>query len=692
MAGPAAAVQAVKLPPMGQSVANTSPALAALKDLHDVDTALGLTTDGALLYQRQKVKLDGYEYCSLAVALAEKGEFRLSARAASQALYVGLQSHNPDLQAKAWRDLAIAYGYAGSLDHAEEFARKALALKAKVPSQVEGPAWKVIADVQARRGKYAEALKSYTKALQTSSDRYRPLVRLSQVNALIDAGQLPAARQAFALVHTDDDAVLETQARRTDAKLLLKEGKPTAARKLYQQLATASSGPNAAWVRFWAQVGIGRSDLALGDHTRGLDTLTGALGGLESVRARFHSGEFKMGLFSDVQKVFDEAVGLYASQQDAAQAFDLSERSRSRALLDAVRGRAKVPAARRTTVTVAQLRKLLHPDERVLEFHVLHDRLLLWVVAPGGITQHHYPITSAQLTQLVGAFRSAIIHGKSGAVGAADAIGKLLIAPLGLADGLRLIVIPYGPLHYLPFQALRVGGHYLIENHPISVAPSISVAVQLLEQSHRLAPQLVAFGDPKVAPRFALPGSKAEVEALAALFPQARVFLGAQATKARLEQDASSARLLHIAAHAEADSIDPLYSRILLASSNGQVHFLEARDVMGLHLAHPGLVTLSACESGLGRIADGDEVLGFTRAFLSAGTSAMVASLWPVSDKATKLLMTTLYRNLAQGVDLQKSMQLAQLAVLHTKGMAFPFFWAPFNVIGDWRLTLARSP
>src|SRR3546814_17266971 len=89
--------------------------------------------------------------------------------------------------------------------------------------------------------------------------------------------------------------------------------------------------------------------------------------------------------------------------------------------------------------------------------------------------------------------------------------------------------------------------------------------------------------------------------------------------------------MLHVAAHAQADRVDPLYSRILLANEDGKQNFLEAREVLDLDLDGVALVTLSACESGLGRVTDGDEVLGFTRAFLSAGSAGLVVWLWPVA-------------------------------------------------------------
>lgn len=678
---------APQLPPLGKPEADTSPALAAMKNLDDADTALALTADGALLYQQAKVKLDGYQYCSLAIALAEKGEFRESARAASQALYVGLQSRNEDLQAKAWRDLAIAYSYAGNLARAEQFAREALKHPADDATQVTGPAWKVIGDVQARQGDYAAALASYQRALAGSSARYRPLVQLSTANALIDAGRAGEARQVLAGVAAPDAPALGMPLRRTQARLLLAEHKPAEARALYRQIADASQGDDAAYDRFWAEVGIGRSELALGDRAAGAAALDVALGGLDQVRARFRSGEFKMGLFADVQQVFDEAIGLDAAEGRAERAFDLSERSRARALLDAVRGRGD-PRQTAASTNMAEVRKALRSDERVLEFHALPDRLLAWVVGPDGIRQHEYPVTGEQLGRLVTAYREAIVNGRSGAPAAGAAIGELLIQPLGLETGTRLVVVPYGPLHYLPFQALRVGDRYLIEQHPVAVAPSLSVALQLVQAGRRIAPDLVAFGNPEVSPRYALPGSEAEVEGLAKLFPQSKIYLGENASKSQLRRSVGSARLLHVAAHAQADTIDPLYSRILLANEAGNFSFLEAREVLDMNLAHVGLVTLSACESGLGRVADGDEVLGFTRAFLSAGAGSMVVSLWPVSDDATQLLMDTLYRELAAGAELQIAMQRAQLAVLAKPGLQHPYFWAPFDVVGNWRLTV----
>ncbi|OOG55684.1 hypothetical protein B0E48_13400 [Rhodanobacter sp. C03] len=661
--------------------------------MDDADTALALSADGALLYGASPLKMDGYQYCSLAVALSEKGELRQSVRAASQALYLAQQSKDSELLARAYRDLAIVYGYGGDYDKAVAFANAALKQTVKDPTQIVGPAHKVLGDAAARQGDYNGAIAEYRLALPGSSDHYRPLVQLSLVNALIGSGDLASARTELgSLKIAATDTLLSTELKRTEAKLLLAEKKPADALVLYRELEHSASGDDGGYQRFWAEDGIARSQLAMGDKAQAAATWTQALDGLDQVRAQFRSEEFKIGLFSDVQSVFAQAIDLYSQMGDSATAFDLSERSRSRALLDEVRDRAKLAPGVASTIPVAELQKQLHADERVVEFHSLPDRLLVWVVGDDGLREQSYPIPHKDLIRLVDAFRQSIIAGRRSAVGAAEQLGELLIKPLNLPLNARLIVVPHGPLHYLPFQALRVDGHYLIEQHPISVTPSISIAMQLIRRGTVMNGSLTAFGNPDVAPQYALPGSEAEVKALAAAFPGTQLFLHDQATKSRFEASAGKTSLIHVAAHAQADTIDPLYSRILLANENGKVDFLEAHEVLGLNLDKVSLVTLSACESGLGRVADGDEVLGFTRSFLSAGSSGLIVSLWPVSDDATKLLMSTLYGELAKGSDVQVAMQRAQLAVLHTKGMDHPFFWAPFDVIGDWRLTVGAKP
>jgi CHAT domain-containing protein/predicted negative regulator of RcsB-dependent stress response len=681
---------AAAMPAMAQQAvdADAAAAQAAESRLADADTLLALTQDGAILYSQDPVKLSGYQYCSQAVALAEQGEFRQSVRAASKALHVALATNDPVLQAYANRDLAIVYSYSGQLEKAESFAQEALKYPVKDPQKVVGPVNKVLGDVQMRRGNYAAAVAAYDIALGGSSDRYAPLVRASLVNALIESGDVARARQTMDATERPADATLAAQWQRTQARLLLAENKPQAAADMYRTLTTATTGTDSEYYRMWAWDGLARSEVALGDKKAAADALGRALDGVDTVRSKFRSDEFKMGLFSDMQTVFERAIALNSDVGHDTQAFELSERSRGRALLDTVRGRAKLPLDMSGSMSLAALQQSLRPDERVVQFHSLPDRLQAWVVGHDTFTSVAIPVGQADLVKIVDGFRDLVVNGKRGAIPAAAQLGKLLVEPLKLAPGQRLIIVPHGPLHYLPFQALRVDDKYMIERHPISIAPSISIASQLAQRTGKAVPEITAFGNPRVGDEYELPGAEREVKEVSSLFPQKTLYMGAAATKTQFREAVGKSSLVHVAAHAQADMVDPIYSRILLANEDGKQSFLEAREILGIDMHDTALVTLSACESGLGRIAQGDEILGFTRSFLAAGTSSLIASLWPVSDDSAELLMSTLYGELAQGKDIQSAMQAGQLAVLHQSKMSHPFFWAPFNLIGNWRLTV----
>ena len=680
--------------PQVDAMSEARQALAAIGRLEDADTALALAAEGAALYEREAVKLDGYAYCSQAVELAEKGEFRESTRAASKALHVALQTGNVDLLGKAYRDLAIAFSYAGQLERAEQFAMLSLKYPGVDPTQVNGPGKKVLGDVRTRQKRYDDAIALYDQARGESSDRFRPLVDASLANALILSGDLTRARSTLDALAVPSDPSQQAQLQRTRGRLLLAENKPAEALVLYQQLASAPVSGDEGFYRAWALDGISKSESALGNEAQAAQALDQAIDVFDKARAKFRSDEFKMGLFSDLQVVFERAIGMHTRLGEPGKAFDISERSRARALLDAVAGRAEIGNGEAVALDAATLQTMLRADEVVVAYHALPDRLMAWVLSNEGVREVPLPVAikRADLARLVDAYRDALIKLNPNAAQVGEKIGALLLAPLEIPAGKRMIIVPHGPLHYLPFQALRLDGQYLIERNPMSIAPSISIAAKLAERTPTVSAQLVAFGNPTINPDVAdpLPGAEREVHALSKQFPGATLFFKEQANKTNFQSSAPQARLLHVAAHAVADTLDPLHSKVLLADENGQPNYLEAKDVLGMDLKGTAMIALSACESGLGRVEDGDEVLGFTRSFLSAGTSTLLASLWPVSDAATETLMTTLYDDLAKGESVQDAMRDAQRAVLANPETAHPFFWAPFNLIGNWRLKVQK--
>lgn len=684
-------------PSAGQQAASSATAQAAEARQRDAESLRELLAESELLYQRDRVKLDGYQYCSQSVALADRGELRESIRAAGKALLVGREDDDRKLQALAMRDLAIAYSYEGNLEQAERYAREALALSGvnmtgENATGVIAPATKVLGDVEARRGRHGHALAAYKQALAMASERYKPLIQLSMVNALVALQRVDEAEEILAQVKDADARGLKPFATRTTGNLRLAQGRPKQALDIFDAGLKRTRGADSAYERLWLMEGVARSKLALDDRAGALQAYREAIQIADSMRAKFRSEEFKTGLFGDSQRIFESAIALAVGGGDYEEALRISERSRARALLDMIRERTSGETAGFAPLAPVEpglLRAALREDEAVLEYHVLDDQLVLWLISREGVTGATVAVSRAELTRAVEQFRASIINLDGSARKRAQLLHGALVAPAGLAAAQRLIVVPHGPLHYLPFQALFDGTSFLIERHPITVAPSATVVYRSMLGPSSATKGLVAFGNPDLGQSdLALPGAQREVERISGLFSTREVYLQRQATKSRFKDKAGRASVLHVAAHAQVDAVDPIYSRVLLAPEEGNDGRLEAREVFDLDLTGVKLVTLSACESGLGKVMRGDEIIGFTRSFLSAGVSSVVVSLWPVSDESTEILMSTLYGELKRGRSMQDAMQAGQLNVLKQRKFSHPFFWAAFNLIGDWRSTI----
>lgn len=257
----------------------------------------------------------------------------------------------------------------------------------------------------------------------------------------------------------------------------------------------------------------------------------------------------------------------------------------------------------------------------------------------------------------------------------------LLITPvqplLPARDGL-LTIVPYGPLHGLPFHALFDGERFLIENFQLHYLPASSLldlkrAPGGAETSANGALLLGYSGNGR------LQHALAETQLLADLL-QGRCYLEEEATIACLEREAAGSSVIHIATHGQSRPDAPNFSSLLLA--DGQ---LNAIDAFGLKLAGCELVTLSGCETGLSLSSGGDEQLGLGRAFLAAGAQSLVMSLWPVEDQMTSVFMERFYRNLLQGERKVQALRAAQCEFLaHPQARsAHPYFWAAFRLVGE---------
>jgi CHAT domain-containing protein len=178
----------------------------------------------------------------------------------------------------------------------------------------------------------------------------------------------------------------------------------------------------------------------------------------------------------------------------------------------------------------------------------------------------------------------------------------------------------------------------------------------------------------------ALPFAEREAQVIASLYGVQPV-LGTHATERVVREQVSQASILHLATHASYDADIPLLSAIALAPDAVQDGRLEAQEVYGLDLSRANLVVLSACQTQLGELSAGDELVGLTRAFLFAGTPSVVSTLWTVDDAATSKLMERFHIHLQEGRSKASALRQAQIDV--RAEYRHPYYWAGFVLSGD---------
>ncbi|HRC84059.1 MAG TPA: CHAT domain-containing protein [Thermoanaerobaculia bacterium] len=431
------------------------------------------------------------------------------------------------------------------------------------------------------------------------------------------------------------------------------------------------------------------------------------------------------------------------NQASTAEAFGFSELARARGFADLLdRANITLPAealASAAPPTLERLQQdLLKPGDAVLEYIVGEERSFLLVVTRHGAALRPLAggpgsLSSSTLTAQVERLQKAILARADPMLDPAYtepavALFRGLISPAAeLLEGVdHLIVIPDDSLYRLPFETLLereprlgdAGAPFLVKRYRVSYLPSVTVWAQIeAELNQRLdrstpGPRyaFVGFGDPQnrsereatvVAQARAgqpavgapaaslprLPGSEGELRTISALLaPSAvKLFLGKQATKVAVTGPGSvvsDTRFLHFAVHGDIEGRSKDQLALVLAPTSPQDDGrLRMQDVLGLSL-RCDLVVLSACGSGLGEQLRGEGVIGFSRAFMQAGTPSLLMSLWNVDDVRTAQLMERFYGRLLAGASKAEALRQAKLDLLDQPGSADPFYWAPFILFG----------
>ncbi len=330
------------------------------------------------------------------------------------------------------------------------------------------------------------------------------------------------------------------------------------------------------------------------------------------------------------------------------------------------------------------VQQLLDEKTALIEYWMSEDQLIIWIITRDDLKTLTTDVPASRIQQSVVLCRRFIQPGSGDAyINRLKALYQILFAPVekSVSQYENLGIIPHRELHFLPFQALiDQEGKYLVERFNLFYIPSTSVYEQCTRKQGVNNKQFLAMalGNVSLGEFSGLPGTTKEVQDIAKHFPGGTTRFENETTEAYLKNTASGFQYLHLATHGFLNPLQPMYSYLLFAPTETEDGQLAVHEVFGLDL-NAQLVTLSACQTGLGDISKGDEVIGLSRAFIYAGTPAVIVSLWSVADEPTALLMTRFYEYMKEN-NLQKALTLAQRDVL--RQYPNPFFWAPFQLIG----------
>lgn len=504
-----------------------------------------------------------------------------------------------------------------------------------------------------KEGKKPEALQELTRALELIEEAAEGL----RIEELL-AGYLGSSSQQMLFDH-----VIE---------LLIREGRTT----------DAFDATERARARAFLQ--------SLGDRRPGLETGGDVhlAGETEALRRQIMALERTI-----LTAPRDERARIATDLQAARQQYD-SLRIRLKAS-----NPERASVAQVETVPLAAVQKELPAGVTLISYFVTEARVHAWLIDRESAEHVVLPVRPRDLQRGLcwadrishrGRGRSVRLREPECPIGSLGpkALYRKLFAPLvRKIRHEKLILVPHGDLHYLPFAALRdpQTGRYLIENYTLILAPSASVLPLLQNKETPVTGTALVLGapeelDPDLGP---LPGALREARQAATLLGTTPL-LGAQATEDRLYGLGGEIDLLHIAAHGVYDPDNPLFSRIALTPGEKHDGFLEVHEILtGLDLSGVNLVVLSACQTARGKRSGGDEMTGLTRAFLGAGSPGVISTLWNIDDAASALLMRNLYRHLLNGVPAAEALRAAQLDLLRGARYRKPYYWAAFTLTGN---------
>ena len=615
------------------------------------------------------------------------------------------------------------------------FFQQALSIHREVGDRTsEGIILNNLGGIYAEQGQYAQALDFYQQALDIHrevGDRAGEGTTLNNLGGVyLNQGQYAQAldfyQQALGIHREVRNRTMESTTLNNLGEVYRAQGQYTEAMAFYQQAmdvledVRASAGSEQARASFIAQHASLYTRATALAHQQGQDDLAFQIS--ERGRARTFLDSLTTGAVQlsdqDAQDLLVAEQGTYAARQNAqdalakARAADppdanlitaleqqlaTAEQAHTDALqaIEAHSGQiaALVPSRTKGVLTVKDVQALLDPQTTLISFFVADEQTLTFILTRDRFSTVALPVKRSDLVANVQALR-AFANTSEAIPASARQLYDALIAPLKPQLTTRhLAIVPHSVLHYLPFAALSDGQRFLIDDYALTVLPSAS-SLAYIQQNvlgrTPVAPLIMgnpASTEPGIT---ALPFAEHEAHTVADMY-KTEPLLGTAATEDVLRQQVAQAGIVHLAAHGKFNPVAPLASAVYLtadtpnttegATDPGHDGRLEVGEIYGLDLHKADMVVLSACQTQLGDLSAGDELVGLTRALFFAGTPSVIATLWSVNDQATGLLMERFYTHLRAGMGKAAALRQAQQDV--RAQYPNPYYWAGFVLSGD---------
>jgi CHAT domain-containing protein len=489
------------------------------------------------------------------------------------------------------------------------------------------------------------------------------------------------------------------------ALLLQQQGDIAGAEQLLRQVIVKQQdlASTRQWVSWLILGRLYRDQGRLGEATAALDT---AIELVEAQRGAIDDVPLRIGYFAQAVEPYLARIDLLldGDPRPAAQheALGLTERARARTFLDTLAGEdtnGHGPGRRRPLTPALIDEHIRGGDAWYLSYFATGNGVHVWVLPPTGALQYRrLPIAPAALRDKTAALRRRIQTEDIYVSLSRDLFDALVepVRPL-LADlprDGRLTVVPHGALNLLPFDALLDDkGSFWTLGYQVSYLPSLSALGAL--PGYRFCGDerlLTVTADDPLEP---LRHASEEAKRVAASFGDQATSLGDEATRDEVVELSEAHEFILFATHARpepttSDALDALDQPGRFYLQLGAGERLTVDDIDDLRL-RPGLVALSACDTHLGPRLRGDELMTLSRAFLTAGTSSVLASLWRVEDEATAQIVTRFFAALTEGAEPAAALRKAQRAYRAGDGRQHPRYWAPWVIVGAQQ-PVSRAP